>query len=103
MTFQPDILISWDISKKDGAAIVVSLLEYDPNQKMVVANVLHSVYAGEEDAGVISTNQLLAKHHLYKSNKLKEEAEKAFASIKGLREMEEMIREKEALKQEDKQ
>lgn len=82
MTFQPDILISWDISEKDNPTIVITSLEYDSKLKHVVADVLCRIDASELDSGVISINQLIAKHLLYKSDKRTEEAIAALQKLK---------------------
>lgn len=81
MTFQPDIIISWDISEKDNPTLIISLLEYDPKVKHIVAEVLYRIDASELNAGSISINQILAKHYLYKSDKLKNEAEAALKKM----------------------
>ena len=60
MTFQPDIIISWDISEKDIPIIQVTEVKYDPKVKNVVGNVIASINAGS--GGAISINQLMAQH-----------------------------------------
>ena len=60
MTFQPDIIISWDISEKDIPIIAVTEIKYDPNTKHVVGNVIATIHAG--NSGAISINQLMAQH-----------------------------------------
>ena len=82
MTFQPDILISWDISEKDIPTIIITSLEYDSKLKHIVADVLCRIDASELNSGVISINQLIAKHHLYKSKK---ETEEAIAELQNLK------------------
>ena len=82
MTFQPDILISWDISEKDVPTLVITSLKYDSKLKHVVADVLCRIDASELNSGVISINQLIAKHLLHKSEK---ETEEAIAKLQELK------------------
>lgn len=81
MTFQPDIFISWDISEKDNPTIIVTSIKYDHKAKNIIAEVLCRIDGLEANNGCISINQLMAKHHLYKSNKAKEEAEAALQKM----------------------
>ena len=76
MKFADDYLISWDFSDKDLPCVNVMLLHSD--QKGI--NVLgEHIGSSHEKSGVISLNQLLAKHF---SEKTFEELEKMREFIK---------------------
>lgn len=60
MTFQPDIIVSWDISEKDIPTITITKIEYDPNIKKIVGHVIATINAGQSAA--ISINQLLSRY-----------------------------------------
>lgn len=71
MKFEPDIIISWDISKNDLPVITITQIEYDTTKKHLVGNVLEVIVG--ETSGAFSINQIISQ---YKFQKLSEEKEK---------------------------
>ena len=64
MKFEPDIIISWDISPNDLPVITIMQTQYDTTKKHIVGEVLES-FVGETD-GAISINQIIARHKFLK-------------------------------------
>lgn len=60
--FEPDFIISWDISEKDNPTIVITSIDYEPKAKCIVGTVIDVIQA--EGNGAISLNQLMARHNI---------------------------------------
>ena len=73
MTYEPDFVISWDISEKDNPIIMVTKIEFDNNVKRMVGSVIETINA--ESAGAFSLNQLIAKYNMQELIKKREAME----------------------------
>lgn len=84
MTFEPDIVISWDISQNgDLPTITITNIEYDPKVKHLVATVIDVIQG--ETCGAISLNQTMARHVIQKRmEELKQEVEKNDCNKSGI-------------------
>lgn len=75
MTFEPDIVVSWDISEKDLSTITITSIKYDPKVKHLVGTVIDVIQG--ETSGAISLNQTMARHVIQERMKeLQQEVEK---------------------------
>lgn len=75
MTFEPDIVVSWDISEKDLPTITITSIEYDPKAKHLVGTIIDVIQG--ETCGAISVNQTMARHVIQEQmKKWEQEVEK---------------------------